>query len=164
MKHKIPSVNSGSMADIAFILLIFFLVSTTIAQDKGFKVTLPESSDERVDYPKDKALTLLIDAQGTLSIEDVEGEISDVPKAVSTFLSEAKKYNEVVVNLNTHTNAPYSNYVSVYNAMQEGFKQFRSDKAQLQFGKSYDQLNEKEQQQIRAQYGLNITESIVEDI
>jgi biopolymer transport protein ExbD len=64
-------VNAGSMADIAFLLLIFFLVTTTIAQDKGLGVLLPPSDDSRPDVPINdrNVCMILVNSRNQLLVE-----------------------------------------------------------------------------------------------
>ena len=64
-------VNAGSMADIAFLLLIFFLVTTTIAEDKGIRVKLPPWSEEEPDVSqlkKRNVYSVLVNAQNQLLV------------------------------------------------------------------------------------------------
>jgi biopolymer transport protein ExbD len=78
-------INSGSMADIAFLLLIFFLVTTTIANDKGILMILPPKppEDQQIDIKlKQKNIfKILANSKDKLLVEDEPfGDISDVPK------------------------------------------------------------------------------------
>jgi biopolymer transport protein ExbD len=73
-------INAGSMADIAFLLLIFFLVATTIVEDKGITVKLPPWSDEEVDPTKlntRNVFSVLVNAQNQLL---VRGEPTQVQR------------------------------------------------------------------------------------
>ncbi len=72
--RKLPEVSSGSMADIAFLLLIFFLVTTTIANDKGITLLLPppdnEQEDIDVDIQQRNIFKILANSSDQLLVED----------------------------------------------------------------------------------------------
>ena len=58
-KRKVDEVNSSSMADIAFLLLVFFLVTTTISMDKGINIVLPADGEQK-EIPKTNITNILI--------------------------------------------------------------------------------------------------------
>ena len=65
-KRAVPEINAGSMADIAFLLLIFFLVTTTMDVDKGLLVKLPpwtEEQNEEQDIKEKNIFVVLVNAQ-----------------------------------------------------------------------------------------------------
>jgi biopolymer transport protein ExbD len=73
--RKIPEVNSSSMADIAFLLLVFFLVTTTIATDKGLTLTLPPKADPNQPPPditknQRNIYKILVNSSDRILIED----------------------------------------------------------------------------------------------
>ena len=76
-KRSAPEVNAGSMADIAFLLLIFFLVTTTIETDTGLNRKLPpiEENDEDVIIKEKNIFTVLINNRDQLLVED---ELMDI--------------------------------------------------------------------------------------
>jgi biopolymer transport protein TolR len=91
-KRSAPEVNAGSMADIAFLLLIFFLVTTTIEKDKGLLRSLPPIDDTEVVPPiiKQKNLfTVLINRNNQLLVEDEQMELKDLRQAAIEFLDNA---------------------------------------------------------------------------
>ncbi|MFK8044712.1 MAG: ExbD/TolR family protein [Crocinitomicaceae bacterium] len=88
-KRAAPEVNAGSMADIAFLLLIFFLVTTTIEKDKGLLRSLPPIDDTEYEPPiiKQKNLfTVLINRNNQLLVEDEEMPLKDLRQAAIDFL------------------------------------------------------------------------------
>ncbi|WP_422106179.1 ExbD/TolR family protein [Winogradskyella sp.] len=88
-KRAAPEVNAGSMADIAFLLLIFFLVTTTIEKDKGLLRSLPPIDDSEVEPPiiKQKNLfTVLINRQNQLLVEEEQMELKNLRQAAIDFL------------------------------------------------------------------------------
>jgi len=88
-KRAAPEVNAGSMADIAFLLLIFFLVTTTIEKDKGILRSLPPIDDSEVEPPiiKQKNLfTVLVNRNDQLLVEDELMELKDLRQATIDFL------------------------------------------------------------------------------
>jgi biopolymer transport protein ExbD len=88
-KRAAPEVNAGSMADIAFLLLIFFLVTTTIEKDSGINRKLPPIDDSEVEPPiiKQKNIfTVLLNKNDGLFVEDEIMEIKDLRQAAVEFL------------------------------------------------------------------------------
>src|SRR5690606_40142151 len=87
-KRSAPEVNAGSMADIAFLLLIFFLVTTTIETDSGLNRKLPpiDENQEDVIIKQKNIFTVLINGKNQLLVEDELMELKDLRKAAVEFL------------------------------------------------------------------------------
>jgi len=100
-----PEVNSGSMADIAFLLLIFFLVTTTIASDKGLTLQLPPKPDPNEPPPdiaknKRNIFVVLINSQDRLLVEDEPlNDVSELKGMVKDFLLNFGNPDEEAVEL-----------------------------------------------------------------
>lgn len=90
-----PEVNAGSMADIAFLLLIFFLVTTTIETDAGLDRMLPpiEPPDQDVVIKQKNIFTVNINKNGQLLVEDNLMEMKDLRKAATAFLENGADGN-----------------------------------------------------------------------
>ena len=88
-KRPVPEINAGSMADIAFLLLIFFLVTTTMDVDKGLLVKLPpwtEESSEEQDIKEKNIFVVLVNAQDQLLIEEEYATLEDVRRLAKEFI------------------------------------------------------------------------------
>ena len=87
-RRATPEVNAGSMADIAFLLLIFFLVTTTIEKDKGIARQLPPPIEEDLDVViKQKNLFIVnVNKNDQLLVEDELMELKDLRQAAIDFL------------------------------------------------------------------------------
>ena len=87
-KRSAPEVNAGSMADIAFLLLIFFLVTTTIEKDSGINRKLPpiEDTEEDVIIKQKNIFTVLLNGKDQLLVEDELMELKDLRAAAVEFL------------------------------------------------------------------------------
>ena len=161
-RRAAPAVNAGSMADIAFLLLIFFLVTTTIAEDQGILVRLPEWSEEPVDLPlsDEKVLTVLINKRGELLVENEEVARSQVPGLLRAHLeTPGAKPGSRIVSLTHDRQTNYTDYLSVYDALTFGYHQLWDELAQQRYGKAYDYLSKAEQTAIRQQIPMVISEA-----
>lgn len=88
-KRSAPEVNAGSMADIAFLLLIFFLVTTTIEKDKGILRSLPPiepPNDDEVVIKEKNLFIVLLNRNDQLLVEDQPMEVKDLRQAAIEFL------------------------------------------------------------------------------
>lgn len=80
-RRSAPEINAGSMADIAFLLLIFFLVTTTMDTDSGISRKLPPMQDEEVEPPvikKKNIFQVLVSKNNELLVEDELMDLTEV--------------------------------------------------------------------------------------
>lgn len=166
MKNEI---NAGSMADIAFLLLIFFLVTTTIAEDKGVLVKLPPWSETEVEVIKlntRNVYSVLVNADNQLL---VRGELADIkelranckefimnPRRMENMAESPKK---AIVSLKNDRGTKYVTYLEVYNELKAAYRELRDEYAEKKFGKLYDYCTNEEKSTVRNDIPLIISEA-----
>jgi biopolymer transport protein ExbD len=96
-------IPTSSMADIAFLLIVFFMVTTIFKLEQGLAITLPRSTaGEKI--PREKVAHIWIDHQGTLSIDDL---VIGVPDIEPLILAKIRENPGLIVSFNTDEKAPY---------------------------------------------------------
>lgn len=124
-KRLEPEIPTSSMADIAFLLLIFFLVTTTIDVDTGIGMVLPPKLDENVTPPAIKErnmLKILINEQGGVLLEDLPSAVSLIREEVIKHVLNngadpryAESSLKALVSIKTARQTPYEAYIDVLN-------------------------------------------------
>jgi len=156
-----PALNAGSMADIAFLLLIFFLVTTTIAEESGVLVKLPPWSEEDnaiVSIPY--VLTVIVNADDQLMVADRSSSTAEIPGVLSDFvLSPERTPRQAVVSLVHDRSSSYERYLEVYDALLLGYRNMWNDDANRRYGKGYEFLTDAQRQAIRKDIPLVISEA-----
>ena len=184
-KRKVPDINSSSTADIAFLLLIFFLITTSMDTDRGLARRLPpppENDKEQKNEDKVKQRNVL---QIYLNMYDqlmVNGEIMNVQQLrAKTKEFVANKYNDEslpektskevdffgptmvtekhVVSLQNDRSSSYQAYIDVQNELVAAYNELRDELSQEKWGKNYSELNEDQQKAVREIYPQKITEA-----
>lgn len=172
MKSKRPEINSGSMADIAFLLLIFFLVATTIDQDKGLLRRLPRIVElPKLDVRKRNVLAVYVNANNLLMVNNAALEINDLAKVVKGFVSNNGKKGHwsespqtAVVSIKASKGTDYKTYIAVQNEIARAYRELRDSLSQKKFGKLFSELkNKQEIKQIKSLLPMNISETGLED-
>lgn len=166
MKNEI---NAGSMADIAFLLLIFFLVTTTIMEDKGILVGLPPWSEEEPDITKlnkRNVYSILVNAQNQLLVRGEPMEISKLREHTMEFIDNplnredlAEAPNKAIVSLKNDRGTKYKTYLEVYNEVQAAYNELRDQEARKRYGKGYENLTRDQRKEVREKYPLIISEA-----
>ena len=113
-------VTTSSMADIAFLLLVFFLVTTVFPKDKGLAIVLPEESDV-VEVNQKNLLFLLIQANGTVVVRRGESQQEQRISAADVegiWRSDVASNPNLIAAVKTHPDAPYKFMVDVLDALQ----------------------------------------------
>lgn len=167
-KRSAPEVNAGSMADIAFLLLIFFLVTTTIESDTGMTRRLPPKLPDDIQAPKIKEknlFTIVVNKNNDLLVEEQPMELKDLREATIAFLDNggAKKGNEnntkfcayckgkrnpessdnpekAVVSLQNSRETNYASYIAITNEVLGAYKFLRNREANRLYGMSYSEI------------------------
>ena len=149
-KRSAPEVNAGSMADIAFLLLIFFLVTTTIPKDSGINRKLPpiEPNDENVVIKQKNIFTVLINGKDQLLVEDELMEPKDLRAAAIKFLDNggdgscnycngakdpksSDNPDKAIISLKNNRETSYAAYISVQNELVAAYNDLRNKRALL---------------------------------
>jgi len=108
-KARTGAIPEGGMADIAFLLLVFFLVTTTIDMDKGLGIILPAEGQE-LEINKKNILNCLISSSGAVLLGGEPVELKDLSRRVKEELTENDK---LIVSVKAHEKAQYDVYIEV---------------------------------------------------
>ena len=111
---KAGEIPSGSMADIAFLLLIFFLVTTTIDMDKGLGLVLPPKGEEK-EIPKKNISNILLNSRGEVLLDK-----EPIPmRELRVVIKEKMMVNDkLIFSVKTHPKAKYQSYVEVLDQLK----------------------------------------------
>ncbi|MBC6992754.1 biopolymer transporter ExbD [Neolewinella lacunae] len=142
-------INAGSMADIAFLLLIFFLVTTTIAEDKGILVRLPPWSDEEPDITKLKTrnvYSVLVNAQNELLVRENPMRLAELRANAKEFISNpnnapdmSESPRNAIISLKNDRGTNYETYLAVYNELKGAYEELWDELSQRRYGEPYSE-------------------------
>ena len=113
-RFKGGEIPTSSMADIAFLLLIFFLVTTTIDMDKGLGMVLPAEGEE-IEINKKNILNCLINSTGAVLLGGEPVEVKNLSRTVRQKLAENDK---LIISVKAHKAANYLDYVKVIDQLK----------------------------------------------
>ncbi len=167
-KRAIPEINAGSMADIAFLLLIFYLVTTTMDTDKGINRKLPpidELTEEPPPIKERNIFTVLVNSNDQLLVEDEYLEISELRAKAMEFIDNngdgsctyCKGYGirtssdnpvKAVISLQNDRGTSYGMYVKVQNELVAAYEDLREIYAENEYGRSYRSMDPEEDEEI----------------
>lgn len=159
-----PEVNAGSMADIAFLLLIFFLVTTTIETDAGLDRMLPpiEPPDTDVVIKQKNIFVVNINKYGQLLVEDQLMDIRDLRAAAIAFLDNggsptgtpeycnyckgkrdeksSDSPQKAIISLKNDRETTYSTYITVQNELVAAYNDLRNREARRLYGRDFIEM------------------------
>lgn len=182
-KRKVPDINSSSTADIAFLLLIFFLITTSMDTDRGLARLLPPPPEDTTTPPdqikernilqvylnKDDALMCGNDYIGVdqlrakakefiANVNNVEKMPEKTQKNVE-FFGTYMVSDKHVISLQNDRGSSYQAYISVQNELVAAYNELRDELAQEKFGETYAELNDAQQKAVRDIYPQRISEA-----
>ena len=136
-RRKMSELNAGSIADIAFLLLMFFLVVITIAEDKGIPVILPEYYvGPPGQVPENKVLKILVNADNNLLIESKPTSIDKMKEIVIDFVNNPRgehnkpeRSDKAIISLQNDFKTSYEAYVKIYAQIHEAYLIIRNEMA-----------------------------------
>ena len=114
-RFKGSEIPTSSMADIAFLLLVFFLVTTTIDTDKGLGIILPPPGEIEIEIRKENILNCLINSQGKVLLDDEPATVNQIHSVVGQKLRENDK---LIISVKAHPKTAYSDYVRVIDQLK----------------------------------------------
>ncbi len=163
--RKIPEVNAGSMADIAFLLLIFFLVATSIETDVGLDRKLPpDNATPPPPITERNIFRVSLNKNNELLVEDGIMQLKDLQAAAISFLDNgaglpgsdgfcdycqggrnaesSENPDKAIISFNSDREASYGMYVSVQNELTSAYNTLRNREANRLFNQDYVSMEE----------------------
>ena len=183
-KKAIPEINAGSMADIAFLLLIFYLVTTTMDTDTGINKMLAPYDEELIEDPppikKRNIFTVLVNSRDQLLVEDDYLQISELRAKAMEFIdnngdgsckhcqglkipTSSDNPDKAVLSLQNDRGTSYGMYVKVQNELVAAYEDLRERYAQEKYGRSYRSMDDEADaeilKEIKTAYPQKISEA-----
>ncbi len=166
------SVNTGSMADIAFLLLVFFLVTTTIATDQGLLMRLPPPGEPpTAEFHERNVLNLLVNSEGELLADGESVRWQDVSALVKEFIANphhspslAESPKKAIVSIQSARGTSYEDYILLLDSIKQSYHELRAESLGLSL-EAYIRLNPKEPRdlsqlkQSKEEYPMQISEA-----
>lgn len=156
-KREGGDINGSSMADIAFLLLIFFLVTTTINVDTGIGMVLPPPLDPEQEPPpirERNLMKILVNSQGLVLMDEEPVPVTEVRQKLVEFIDNPENSDQLaispeaaIVSLKTQRETPYSIYIDMLDEVMAAYKELRDNASRSRFGVEYDRLAENSDQQ-----------------
>ena len=185
MAKKVPQINASSMADISFLLLIFFLVTTSMDVNQGLARRLPAPipPDQKVedkDINKRNLLVVKINSANQLMVQGQLMDVKQLRERAKEFIKNENnadyypklveedfgapfgiiKYTkDHVISVQNDVDTQYQAYLDVQNELVAAYNELREESAQKYFHKSYNELEEDQQKQIQKIYPQKISEA-----
>ena len=182
-RRELPEINAGSMADIAFLLLIFFLVTTTMDTDGGLTRKLPPIPEEQLDdLPEVKqrnVFEILVNANNQLLVEGQLMYVSELREATKEFIVSNPAREDMpefkltdiplmgnnypvskqIISLQNDRGTSYEMYIKVQNELVAAYNELRDELSNSKFGGNYKDLNRDQRKAIKSVYPQRISEA-----
>jgi hypothetical protein len=188
MAKKTPEINSSSTADIAFLLLCYFLMTTTMGQESGLQRRLPPMPDESQQQQDQKVnrrniIMVRINSADRLYAGSEAMDVSQLKDKIKEFLINPtndqnlpeKTQKDIegfgpymvskgVISLQNDRGTSYQAYIAVQNELVKAINELRDDFCIQNYGKKYSQLDEDKQKIAREAVPQNISEAEPKDV
>lgn len=182
-KRKTPGLNTGAMSDISFLLLTFFLLTSSINTEQGIPRKLPppkteDAQDKKVDINKRNVLNVLVNFRDEISVNGDVILITDLKAKAKEFFANPsndpslpEKVNKPidgigdfpvskgVVSLTNDQGTSYNMYVQVQNELQRAVNELRDETALQYFGKKFSVLDSASQRAVSSAIPMSISEA-----
>lgn len=184
-KRSVPDINSSSTADIAFLLLIFFLLTTSMDTDRGLARRLPSPPekdakvDDEVTVKERNVLQILLNKNDQLMCNGEQITVKELRERAKEFianptddpnmpekhpknipgLGDVMVTDKHVISLQNDRGTTYSEYIKVQNELVAAYNELRDELSQEKWGKNYSELDENRQEAVRDFYPQRISEA-----
>ena len=184
MARKVPEIPTASLADMAFLLLIFFLVTTTMDVDSGLERRLPQWVDPNMEIDQDQQIkernvfVVLVNRDNNLLVENEWARVEDLRAKAKEFMANPSDLETLpekepvqvpllgemmvskgVISLRNDLDTKYGTYIAVQNELVGAINELRNELAMDKFGKKYEDCDADQQEAVRTVYPSRISEA-----
>lgn len=182
--REVQEINASSMADISFLLLIFFLVTTSMSTDEGLSRQLPPALQPNqktvdVEIKPRNIMEILVNSNNQMLVSGELMDVSELKEKAKEFIANENDSPELpekelvnvpyfgnvavtkshVISLQNDRGTDYQVYIKVQNELIAAYDELRDAKAKSKFGKAYKELDDDQQKAIQKIYPQRISEA-----
>ncbi len=155
-------LNTATTSDISFMLLVFFLVTTSMYVDKGLLRQLPPKEKEEAEerellVEKENVMSLSLDAEGGISVNDTLTSDDLLVSRMTAFI--LNRQSKHIFTIDAAGDCPYEAYYNVQNALSEAYREARDAEAEKQYGCKMDHLDNGKREAILARLPHRVAEN-----
>jgi biopolymer transport protein ExbD len=180
-RRKVPEINAGSMADIAFLLLTFFLMATTMNVERGISRQLPQVQSERgkpVEVKRRNLLQIVLDASDRLLLDGEPATGDELTIKIREFIANPHgdpklpeketerieffgdcEVSRGIILLATHRESSYEAYIAAQNLITQTFNDMRNELACSRFSRRFTELDRPRRDAVRRAVPMRISET-----
>ena len=158
-RREVPGLNTTSTADISFMLLVFFLVTTSMDVDKGMNRQLPPKQDEKQemqDVDKSKVMSLSLSEEGLLTIDEKPADIDKIRRQLKEFIVSTGPSH--IIELKTDRKCDFDTYFHLQNEIVRSYREIRDVASKQMFGKPYSKCSVEQREQLLEKYPQRVQE------
>ena len=154
-------LSAGAMADVAFLLLMFFMVATVIDEDKGIQVVLPEWEDKtEIALSNKEVISILLNPDSKTMLDGEEIAVEDIGEVLLRRLRTYEPNEKLPTLLYTSSaGATYGQYFRVYEELNSTYADLWDEKGKIEFGLAWNNLSDQQKGAIQRKYKLNLVEN-----
>ena len=160
-KREVPALDTTSTADISFMLLIFFLVTTSLDTDEGLSRHLPpmpqKEEQKQADVNRRDLMSVDIDAADRVTCDGREVSTGELTRLVEDFAEKRGKRH--LISLTADRNTSYDTYFHVQNAIVEAYARQRDRTARREYHIPYSQCSEEQRRRVAEMCPQRISEN-----
>ena len=162
-KHReVPELNTTSTADISFMLLVFFLVTSSMDSDKGLgrkMAPLDEQQQEQQDIHRSDVLQIRIDDHDSLYCDDKTVTLAELQQQVESFVA-SRQTDRHIIAVETDAKTSYNAYFEMQNTVVAAYASLRDKMARQQYGHPFSKCTKEEHDAIVQRYPQRISEGM----
>lgn len=186
-KRSLPQISAAPQADIAFLLLIFYLVSTTMNVDSGIQRILPAWVDKEQKQNNEinerNILKVLVNSQNRLAVDDKGADISQLTEIAKNFILNPQNSEELpskkietidligdygvsegVISLQNTRETTYEMYIKVQNELSRAYRELRDNLSMEKFGRKFMDLENDQRKAVQKAIPTKISEAEPRDL
>ena len=183
-KRKVPEINGASLADISFLLLIFFLSVTSMSVDKGLIRRLPppitdDMQISEIEVKERNVMVVLLNSNNQLMVQREYTHVDELRAKTREFITNPMNKENLpelrdtvlphlghvrfaknhVISLQNDRGTEYQAYIEVQNELIAAYNELRNEMARAHFGASFDELDQERQDEIKLVFDQKISEA-----